>query len=900
MSLMPARPVLFLIDGNSQMYRAYHAIRGLTGPDGRSTNAVFGFVAMLRKLIVDKQPALIACTFDLAGPTFRDALAADYKANRAPMPDDLAEQIPWVHQACVALGVPILVCEGFEADDVIGTVTERAAANDYDVAIVTGDKDMFQLVRDGVRVFNPRDDGTWYDAAGVVEKFGVAPDKVVDVLALMGDSVDNIKGVPGIGEKGARELIAAFGSLDGLLARPGDVAQKRYREALLAHHEDAIRSRELARIRVDAPVAFELEDLRYRGPNREACYELFGQLGFRSLRSEFAPSADSVVKDYAIVETQEEVERLAAELAAAGRFAMRVVTTGEAAVVADIVGVAFSVGPRQARYVPLAHHALDAGPQPDRRAALRAFCPVFEDAAIEKIGHDLKQDAIVLEREGIELRGLAFDTMLASYVLDATRASHTVEANALEHLGYKALLEEEVCGKGAKALRLADLPPHAVIDFVGERVDLAWQLATALGPALDTEGLQAVYRDFEMPLIPVLADIERAGVRVDGGVLGRLSERVERDLQTRSARIFELAGESFNINSPKQLAEVLFEKLQLPVGRRTGKTKTASTAVEVLEELALTHELPRLILDWRSQQKLKGTYIDALPQLINPATGRVHTCFNQAVAATGRLSSSEPNLQNIPIRSELGREIRAAFVAAPGHVLISADYSQIELRVLAHLSGDDTLTSAFRRGDDIHDQTATKVFGEHSGLDPHELRRRAKIINYALLYGKTAFTLARDIGVTQQAAQEFIDAYFAGFPGVRTFIDRLLADARTSGAVTTLFGRRRLVPELTSQNGQVRAAAERVSVNMPIQGTAADILKKAMIGIHATLEARRARGAGTRMILTVHDELLFEAPTSEANDVVELVREGMEHAVELTVPLTVDVGVGVNWKEAKG
>jgi DNA polymerase I len=900
MSLIPARPVLCLIDGNSQMYRAYHAIRGLTGPDGRSTNAVFGFVAMLRKLIADQQPALIACTFDLAGPTFRDSLAADYKANRAPMPDDLAEQIPWVHQACVALGVPILVCEGFEADDVIGTVTERAATNNYDVAIVTGDKDMFQLVRDGVRVFNPRDDGTWYDAAGVVEKFGVAPDKVVDVLALMGDSVDNIKGVPGIGEKGARELIATFGSLDGLLARVSEVAQKRYREALLAHPEDAIRSRELARIRIDAPVTFELEDLRYRGPNREACYELFGQLGFRSLRSEFAPSADSIVKDYAVVETQEGVEALAAELAAAGRFALRVVTTGEAAVVADIVGVAFSVRPRQARYVPLAHHALDAGPQPDRRAALRALRSVIEDAAIEKIGHDLKQDVIALDREGIELRGLAFDTMLASYVLDATRAAHTLEANALEHLGYKALLEEDLCGKGAKALRLADLPPHAVIDFVGERVDLAWQIAAVLGPALDTEGLQAVYRDFEVPLIPVLADIERAGVRVDAGVLGRLSERVERDLQSRSTRIFELAGESFNINSPKQLAEILFEKLQLPVGRRTGKTKTASTAVEVLEELALTHELPRLILDWRSQQKLKGTYIDALPQLINPATGRVHTCFNQAVAATGRLSSSEPNLQNIPIRSELGREIRAAFVAAPGHVLISADYSQIELRVLAHLSGDDALTSAFRRGDDIHDQTATKVFGEHSGLDPHELRRRAKIINYALLYGKTAFTLARDIGVTQQAAQEFIDAYFAGFPGVRTFIDRLLADARTSGAVTTLFGRRRLVPELTSQNGQVRAAAERVSVNMPIQGTAADILKKAMIGIHATLEARRARGASTRMILTVHDELLFEAPTSETNDVVDLVRDGMEHAVELTVPLTVDVGVGVNWKEAKG
>ena len=412
--------------------------------------------------------------------------------------------------------------------------------------------------------------------------------------------------------------------------------------------------------------------------------------------------------------------------------------------------------------------------------------------------------------------------------------------------------------------------------------------------------LDAVYRDLELPLIPVLADIERAGVKVDTGVLGRLSERLDRDLAARSAKIFELSGESFNINSPKQLSEVLFDKLKLPAGRRTGKTGVASTAVEVLEDLALTHELPRLILDWRSVQKLKGTYIDALPQLVNPETGRVHTCFNQAVAATGRLSSSDPNLQNIPIRSELGREIRAAFIAEPGHLLISADYSQIELRVLAHLSGDETLTEAFRRGDDIHDQTALKVFGADSGLDPHELRRRAKIINYALLYGKTAFTLARDIGVPQQAAQAFIDAYFAGFPKVRAFIDRLLEDARQTGVVKTLFGRRRLVPELTSRNGQVRAAAERVSVNLPIQGTAADILKKAMIDIHQEIEARRRDGLRTRMILTVHDELLFEVPAEEGDEAMAIVRAGMERAVDLNVPLTVDVGIAPNWCEAKG
>jgi DNA polymerase I len=891
----PARPVLFLIDGNNQMYRAYHAIRGLTGPDGRSTNAVYGFVTMLRKLIADQQPELIACTFDLAGPTFRSALAADYKANRPAMPGDLAEQIPWVHQACEAMGVPLLTCEGFEADDVIGTVSERAMAEGYDVVVVTGDKDLLQLVRDGIRVFNPRDEGIWYDAEGVKEKFGVAPERVVDVLALMGDSIDNIKGVPGIGEKGARDLIAAFGSLDELLARAADVPQKKYREALLANADLARQSLELARLRTDAPIAFEIERFRYGGPDRVACFDLFASLGFRSLLNEYAPTAATVAKDYALVETIEGVEALCGELRRAGRFALRALTTREPAVRATIVGLVFSVAPRQARYLPLRHRSLDSGPQADARAALAALRPVLEDAAVAKVGHDLKLESLLLRGEGIELRGQAVDTMLVSYVLDATRSGHVVEELALEHLGYKALTEENVCGRGARALDLESLPPAAVLDYAGERADLALQLADRLGGLLEQEGLGGVYRELELPLIPVLTVIERAGVKVDHAALGRLSERIERDLAARSARIYEMAGESFNINSPKQLSEILFEKLNLPALRKTGKTRVASTSVDVLEELALAHDLPRLILEWRSLQKLKGTYIDALPQLINPATGRVHTCFNQAVAATGRLSSSDPNLQNIPIRTELGREIRAAFVAEPGRLLISADYSQIELRVLAHLSGDAALIEAFRRGEDIHDRTALKVFGTNSGLDPHELRRRAKIINYALLYGKTAFTLARDIGVTQQAAQEFIDAYFAGFPGVRQFIDGLLAEARATGTVKTLYGRRRLVPELTSRNGQVRAAAERVAVNLPIQGTAADILKRAMIDLH-----RELAGSAARMILTVHDELLFEAPESEAPAVAEAVRRGMEGAADLLVPLTVEVGVGPNWKVAKG
>jgi DNA polymerase-1 len=520
---------------------------------------------------------------------------------------------------------------------------------------------------------------------------------------------------------------------------------------------------------------------------------------------------------------------------------------------------------------------------------------VLENPSIEKIGHDLKSDSLVLARHGVTLRGLSVDTMLASYLLDATRSGHPLETSALEYLGYKALLEEDVCGKGAKAVSLIDTPPAAALTFAAERADLSRQLASTLWPTLVRDELDQVYLQLELPLVPVLVAIERAGVRIDAAALANQSQRIDRELASRSAQIFDFAGEAFNINSPQQLSKILFDKLQLPTSKRNVKTKTASTAVDVLEELALTHELPRLILEWRALQKLKGTYVDALPELVNPETGRVHTSFNQAVAATGRLSSSDPNLQNIPIRTELGREIRRAFIADRGNVLISADYSQIELRVLAHLAEDEALIQAFQDGEDIHDRTAERVFGSSSGLDPHELRRRAKIINYALLYGKTAFTLAKDIGVTSQAAQQFIDAYFAGFPRVRSFIDRTLADARVSGVVKTLYGRRRLVPELNSSNGQMRSAAERVTVNMPIQGTAADIMKRAMIHVHAALE----RYPNARAILTVHDELLFEVPKAEADEVADVVRETMQSAASLKVPITVDVGIGENWKDAK-
>jgi len=905
----PAR--VFLIDGSSQMYRAYHAMRGggLTGPAGKSTHAVYIFVTMLRKLITDHAPQYIAASFDLAGPTFRSEMATDYKANRSPMPPDLAEQIPWVHEACEALGVPILTFERFEADDVIGTLAEKAVEAGFEVAIVTGDKDFFQLVHDGITVYNPKEDGTWYDATSVKEKFGVTPSQVVDVMALMGDSIDNIKGVPGIGEKGARDLIATYGSVEGLLTHAAEVSNKRYREGLLNHAEDARQSRELARIRTDVPVPFEPEALHYRGASRERCFELFTRLGFRSLVLEYAPTAETIGKDYATVRSLDELQALAHELQHAGRFGLRVLPDAPAAMRAGIVGLSFSTGPRNARYVPMADRRPDEGlfgnpdgadrPGMDRDAALEALKPLLEDDTIRKVGHDLKFDAIVLAQHGVTLRGLDTDVMIANYLLDANRPAHPLEDLAIEHAGYKALTEEDVCGRGAKAVSFADIPVERALDYAGERADLALQVSAPLDALLKKNELQTLYDELEQPLIPVLVAIERAGVRIDTGVLSAQAERVDRELSTLAARIYELAGEEFNINSPKKLSEILFDRLGMRTEtiRRTTKTKAQSTAFEVLEELALTHDLPKLILEWRSLQKLKGTYIDALPSLVHPDTGRVHTCFNQAVAATGRLSSSDPNLQNIPIRSDLGREIRQAFVAERGHVLISADYSQIELRVLAHLAGEQTLIDAFRKGEDIHDRTALKVFGSASGLGPHELRRRAKIINYALLYGKQAFTLAKDIGVPRQEAQAFIDAYFAGYPAVRAFIDDLLVQARASGVVKTMFGRRRLVPDLNNRNFQLRGEAERKAVNFPIQGTAADILKRAMIDVHAALG--QLAGGRARMILTVHDELLFETPKEASEETAAAVRELMEHAVTLNVPLEVDVGIGENWKEAK-
>jgi len=903
-----ARPRLFLIDGSSQMYRAYHAMRGggLSNQEGSTTHAVYLFVTMLRKLMADHAPPFIAASFDLRGKTFRDDIVSDYKANRAAMPDDLAEQIGWVHEACEAMGVPILTSPGYEADDVIGTLAVKAVAAGYDVAIVSIDKDFFQLVADPhVKVYDPREDGTWFDEAGVAQKFGVKPSQVVDVLALVGDTSDNVAGVPGIGKKGAIDLMARFGSLNALLERTSELKPKQA-ETLTTHRDAALQSRELVTIRTDVPLDVNLATLAYRGASREKCYELFTRLAFRTLVNDYAPTMESTPHEYELVTTAAAFDGLVDRLTGAGQFGMRIVTDDLAAVRAPIVGFTFTVADRQAAYVPVGHESGDGGgdllsaaSRPDQlelASVLQRLKPLLEADGVRKLGHDLKQETILLGRHGITLRGVEFDAMLGSYLLDATRSSHGLPEIALEHLGYRAIDDESVAGKGVKAVPLSRLAPEAVLKLACERVDVARQLSRKLAPLLESEQLEPVNRDFELPLIDVLADVERAGIRVDTAALAQQGAQLENQLLALTARIHELAGGEFNISSPKQLGEVLFERLNLPVLKKTGGTRSASTAVEVLEELALTHELPKLILEFRGLHKLKGTYVDALPLLVNPETGRVHTSFNQAVAATGRLSSSDPNLQNIPIRTEIGRLIRSAFVAAPGHVLISADYSQIELRVLAHLAGEDTLIESFRVGEDIHDRTALKVFGAESGLSKHELRRRAKIINYALLYGKTAFTLAKDIGVTKEAAQTFIDAYFAGFPKVRGYIDSTVEEARRTGVVKTMFGRRRLVPELNSRNGQIRMAAERATINMPIQGTAADVLKRAMIDIHAALAKP---GIRTRMILTVHDELVFEAPKEQADEASAMVKELMQNAVKLAVPLDVDVGYADNWRDAK-
>jgi DNA polymerase-1 len=758
------------------------------------------------------------------------------------------------------------------------------------VVVVSGDKDLLQLVTDHVKVLNPGREGAGallYDAKKVEEKWGVPPERVVDVMALMGDAVDNIPGVPGIGDKGARDLIRQFGSVEAALDRADEVKRAAYREGLKTRRADALLSKRLATVREDVPIELDADALRRKEPDREKAFALFSELEFQAIAREYAPDAP---RGGTVVHTAtriEEVAALAAEAAETGRMALAVLATSNLAMSARLVGIAACTRPGAAWYVPLGHSRIEVPEPMDAPAVLRALRPALENAKVEKLSAHAKRDRVLFAREGVGYEGLAFDAIVASYLLNPGKRAYSLDDLALEYLGERP-------EAGAEGIAGEDAALEPTARAAGHAADAVLRLAAPVRNRLDEEGLRPIFEDMELPLVRVLADMEVAGVKVDTALLARMSGEMETELGTLTREIHVLAKGEFNINSPVQLREILFERLNLKSGKKTAKTRAASTAEEVLEELALVHELPRKILEYRGVQKLKSTYVDALPVLVNPKTGRIHASFNQTVAATGRISSSDPNLQNIPIRTPEGRRIREAFVAEAGHVLLSADYSQIELRVLAHLSGDETLIDTFRRGEDVHDRTSAEVFGPLSPIPKDEQRRISKMINYALLYGKTAFTLAKDIGVSKKEAETFIEAYFARYPKVRTYIDETVEAARQSGSVRTLLGRLRRLPDLRAKNFQVRMEAERQARNTPVQGSAADLIKKAMVELDRALRDEKLE---SRLILQIHDELLLEVPEPEKKRAQGLVKEVMEGALQLAVPLVVDARLGRNWAE---
>jgi DNA polymerase I len=885
----PAKPPkLYLVDASAQFHRAFHAIRGLATSRGLPTNATYGFTTMLRKLLEDEKPERIAIIFDPPGRTFRHDDYQDYKANRPRMDNDLAVQIPYVRRVCEVFRLRMLELAGFEADDVIATLGRQAVEHGMKVVVVSGDKDLLQLVTDDVLVLNPGREGTGatlYDRAKVEEKFGVPPERVVDILALVGDSVDNIPGVAGIGDKGARDLIREFGAVEAVLENADKVKRAAYRDGLKKHRAEALLSKQLATLRTDVPITLELDTLARQEPDRRAAHALFKELEFQALAREYAPEILGTGTERRIVKEPAEVDALVAEARRAGRLAIGLVVTSPEPMRARVLGVALSHQPGMAVYLPVGHSRLELPDPPSLSEMLDRLRPLLEDPSVRKISGNAKRDLVALARQGVKVENLGFDPLVASYLLNPGRRGYSLDDLAFEFLGERRGAEPE-------GISSEEASVDQTARIAGGDADLVLRLDEPVTARLQEEQLGEIYRTMELPLVGVLADMERAGVKVDTALLASMSRDMETQLGNLTREIHVLAKGEFNINSPPQLREVLFERLGLKAGKKTAKTRAASTAEEVLDELALVHELPRKIIEYRSIQKLKGTYVDALPQLVNPETGRIHATFNQTVAATGRISSSDPNLQNIPIRSADGRRIREAFVAEPGHLLLSADYSQIELRVLAHLSQDQTLIDTFRRGDDVHDRTAREVFGAFSAMPAADQRRVAKMVNYALLYGKTAFTLAKDIGVSKGEAEQFIDAYFARYPSVRSFIEGTIRKARETGHVRTLLGRLRRLPDLRAPNFQVRMEAERQAMNTPVQGSAADLIKKAMIDLVAEL---RRRGLKSRLILQIHDELLLEVPEGEAEDAKALVKRVMEEALALDVPLVADAHLGPNW-----
>jgi len=887
---MPGARTLYLVDGSAQFHRAYHAIRGLATTRGLPTGAVYGFTTMLRKLYQDEKPEYVAISFDLAGPTFRHEVYKEYKSHRPKMDDDLAVQIPFVRRVCEAFRLPVIEVAGFEADDVIATLARQGVAAGHDVVVVSGDKDLLQLVSDRVRVLNPGREGlgaTLYDRKAVEEKFGVPPERVVDMLALVGDAVDNIPGVPGIGDKGARDLVREFGPVEAVLENADRVKRAAYREGLKAHREDALLSKRLATLRTDAPVVLDLAAFARREPDGAAAHALFTELEFQALAREFAPPVAAAATEHQILTRLEEVDALLQEVRGEGQVSIGLVATNHEPMRARLLGVALAVRPGRAAYIPLGHSRLEAPNPLGVEETFARLSPLLGAPHVRKLSAHAKRDLILLARHGVEGRGFDFDALVASYLLNPGRRAYALDDLALEFLGERR-------GSGSEGVTGDEASVGQTAHAAGDDAELVLRLAPAVTARLEQEGLLPVYQSMELPLVEVLADMERAGVRVDAPLLAGMSREMEQQLATLTREIHVLAKGEFNINSPVQLREVLFDRLGLKSGKKTAKTRAASTAEDVLEELAILHELPRKILDYRGIQKLKSTYIDALPGLINTQTGRIHASFNQTVAATGRISSSDPNLQNIPIRTPEGRRIREAFVAEPGYELLSADYSQIELRILAHLSKDQTLIDTFRRGEDVHDRTSREVFGAFSPVSPEEQRRRSKMINYALLYGKGAFSLAKDIGTSKKEAEGFIEAYFNRYPSVREFINDTIARARETGTVRTLLGRLRRLPDLRAKNFQVRMEAERQAMNTPVQGSAADLIKKAMIDLQHEL---KKRGMASRLILQIHDELLLEVPEKEAEEALVLVRNVMEGALSLEVPLVVDARRGRNWAE---
>ncbi len=888
------RKTIYLIDGSAYIYRAYHAIGNLSNSKGLPTNAAFGFARMLVKLYKDRSPEYLAMFFDAKGPTFRHDLYKDYKANRPPMPEDMAVQLPYIKDICGGFNLPVIEMQGFEADDLIGTFSKLAQETGFDVIMVTGDKDFVQLITQKAVIWDPMKEVT-LDVETVKSRYGLTPEQIIDVMGFWGDASDNIPGVPGIGEKTAVAMIREFGSMENLYRNIDKIAKPKLKENLINFREQAFLSKRLASINTQVPVSFNPEVFRVRSYDGDKLSQLFQQLEFRQLQQEFLKEANRKEKKYHSILDEIELHDLIHLLENSGCFALDTETTSEDPMKAKLVGLSFSVKADEAFYIPVGHDYENAPVQLDKGFVLKMVKPVLENPNVKKIGQNIKYDWIILLRNDIALRGVYFDTMLASYLINPSKRSHSLDQIAMDLLGHKTIGFSDVAGKGKGALTFNQVPVEDAVPYACEDADITLILKNQLYPLLEESLLMNLFETVEMPLVPVLLRMEMRGITVDKAKLKKLSGEFEQQIHSITRRIYDMAGEEFNINSSQQLGNILFEKLMLPVQKKTKKKTGYSTDVDVLTILADQHELPAMVLRHRTLSKLKSTYTDALIDLIHPETGRIHTSYNQTVTATGRLSSSEPNLQNIPIRTEEGREIRSAFIPQKGWHMVSADYSQVELRILAHCSEDPILIKAFLEGEDIHTRTANEVFQVFPEMITPELRRHAKIINFGIIYGMSPFSLSKELKISQKMAKHYIDHYFARYKGVRQFIDGTIKEAEKTLKTTTLLGRIRMIPEMNSKDKNVRGFAERIAVNTPIQGTAADLIKLAMIRIDEEIEKR---GFLSAMLLTVHDELVFEVPPEELDPMTHLVKEVMEGIWELKVPLKVNVGWGENWSAA--